>query len=62
MSAKKKPKEIGERSAMQFLVESGWKRCPQGWRHADLHWPWPTHQAVRYQREMSEPKKGNKSA
>ena len=58
----KKPKELGERSAMQFLVETGWKRSTSGWRHKDLHWPWPLHHAVRYQREVSAPKKPKKSA
>ena len=42
---------------MQFLVEAGWKRSTAGWRHKDLHWPWPLHHAVRYQREVSAPKK-----
>ena len=54
----KKRKKLGVPDPEKFLtnrlMEAGWWLSDEGWRHKELHWPWPAQQAIRLQEEAEE--------
>lgn len=48
---KKPQEEAKEREAEPYLLSAGWRRHDDGWKHRELHFPWPTGAAYQLQKE-----------